>query len=509
MILPLSLPPPPQPTRTLLISPISITTSESTIRKNLEVFGDIRAVQMERIHTGTVTVHFYDIRHAVQALSEIQQQHMQQQFRLRKHFEGFRSFGCEDLAARGLVDGKVIWAEFVGVFAVSGGIPDGYNQGTVVVSGLDYGVGYDVVRDVFQAYGCVKEIRDNPLNKNQKFVEFYDIRDASKAVANMKGQKINRKPVFVEFNRPGGHKHNHKQNKFMPISPVRVQSPPCRKDRVGDYGGAREGKNVISPNGVLKKNIKNLYKQPQLPTKQWKGSRNTREKIDPRFSFKEDGIMSTFHDSRTTVMIKNIPNKYSQKLLLNMLDNHCIHCNEQIEASDDNEPLSAYDFLYLPIDFVNKCNVGYGFVNMTSPEATRRLYKAFHHQNWEVFNSKKICEVSYARLQGLEALKDHFKNSKFPRETEEYMPVTFTPPRDGQTLTDPMPVVGRNSTTTSIASPSTSSSSEKMQNLLQMTAVIFDFNDDVEIVSRFRSVYWNVFFCVLCMGMLHVVVATG
>lgn len=47
----------------------------------------------------------------------------------------------------------------------------------------------------------------------------------------------------------------------------------------------------------------------------------------------------------------------------------------------------------------NKCNVGYGFVNMTSPEATWRLYKAFHHQNWEVFNSRKICEVTYARVQ--------------------------------------------------------------------------------------------------------------
>ncbi|GKC52974.1 protein terminal ear1, partial [Tanacetum coccineum] len=326
---------------------------------------------------------------------------------------------------------------------------------------------------------CVKEIRDNPLNKNQKFVEFYDIRDASKAVANMKGQKINGKPVVVDFNRPVGHKYNHKQNKFMPISPVRVQSPPCRKDRVGDNGGAREGKNVISPNGGLKKNVKILYKQPHLPAKQWKGSRNTREKIDPRFSFKEDGILSTFRDSRTTVMIKNIPNKYSQKLLLNMLDNHCIHCNEQIEASDDNEPLSAYDFVYLPIDFVNKCNVGYGFVNMTSPEATRRLYKAFHHQNWEVFNSKKICEVSYARLQGLDALKDHFKNSKFPRETEEYMPVTFTPPRDGQTLTDPIPVVGRSSTTTSIiTSPSTSSSSEALVLSCHDTTISTSSDDD-------------------------------
>lgn len=40
----------------------------------------------------------------------------------------------------------------------------------------------------------------------------------------------------------------------------------------------------------------------------------------------------------------------SQKLLLNMLDNHCIHCNEQIAEGDDR-PLSSYDFVYLPIDF--------------------------------------------------------------------------------------------------------------------------------------------------------------
>jgi len=43
-------------------------------------------------------------------------------------------------------------------------------------------------------------------------------------------------------------------------------------------------------------------------------------------------------------------NYCSQKLLLNMLDNHCIHCNEQI-ANGDDQPLSSYDFLYLPIDF--------------------------------------------------------------------------------------------------------------------------------------------------------------
>ncbi|BBG93992.1 terminal EAR1-like 1 [Prunus dulcis] len=138
------------------------------------------------------------------------------------------------------------------------------------------------------------------------------------------------------------------------------------------------------------------------------------KKMDSKFLIKEEAMAeSSSADTRTTVMIKNIPNKYSQKLLLNMLDNHCIHCNEQIVANggvddgDDDEqqqqkqPFSSYDFVYLPIDFNNKCNVGYGFVNMTSPEATWRLYKAFHLQHWEVFNSRKICEVTYARVQVL------------------------------------------------------------------------------------------------------------
>ncbi|KAI3707205.1 hypothetical protein L6452_25522 [Arctium lappa] len=111
--------------------------------------------------------------------------------------------------------------------------------------------------------------------------------------------------------------------------------------------------------------------------------------------------------------------------------------------SHEDLPLSSYDFVYLPTDFKNKCNVGYGFVNMTSPEATWRLYKAFHYQSWEVLNSKKICEVSYARVQGVDALKEHFKNSRFPCEVKEYMPVVFEPPRDGLRLTEPTLIVGQ------------------------------------------------------------------
>ena len=46
----------------------------------------------------------------------------------------------------------------------------------------------------------------------------------------------------------------------------------------------------------------------------------------------------------------------------------------------------------------------------------------------------------------MEALKEHFRNSKFLCETKAYLPVVFSPPRDGRQLTDPLPIAGHNAT---------------------------------------------------------------
>lgn len=67
------------------------------------------------------------------------------------------------------------------------------------------------------------------------------------------------------------------------------------------------------------------------------------------YAMDADRILSGL-DRRTTLMIKNIPNKYTQKMLLATIDEF-FH--------------GTYDFFYLPIDFKNKCNVGYAFINMT------------------------------------------------------------------------------------------------------------------------------------------------
>lgn len=73
-------------------------------------------------------------------------------------------------------------------------------------------------------------------------------------------------------------------------------------------------------------------------------------------------------------------------------------------------------------------------------------YKPIPIQSSSHLNNSEIIIVVVIKcllLKGLEALKEHFKNSKFPCEGQEYMPVVFSPPRDGKTLTDPVPIVGR------------------------------------------------------------------
>lgn len=89
-------------------------------------------------------------------------------------------------------------------------------------------------------------------------------------------------------------------------------------------------------------------------------------------------------DSRTTIMLRNIPNKVDQVLL-----------KKYIDITNKN----TYDFLYLRIDFVNKCNVGYAFINFTHPKHIVTLANARAGTKWNEFNSDKICDMCYANMQ--------------------------------------------------------------------------------------------------------------
>ncbi|KAG2684855.1 hypothetical protein I3760_10G095100 [Carya illinoinensis] len=140
-------------------------------------------------------------------------------------------------------------------------------------------------------------------------------------------------------------------------------------------------------------------------------SRRVENQVDSKKQFQLDlDKIKSGEDARTTLMIKNIPNKYTSKMLL---------------AAIDENHRGTYDFLYLPIDFKNKCNVGYAFINMLSPSHIIPFYEAFNGKKWEKFNSEKVASLAYARIQGKAALVTHFQNSSLMNEDKRCRPILF------------------------------------------------------------------------------------
>jgi len=108
-------------------------------------------------------------------------------------------------------------------------------------------------------------------------------------------------------------------------------------------------------------------------------------------------------------MIKNIPNKYSQTMLLEALESY----------------RGQFDFFYLPIDFKNKCNVGYAFINFVLPIYIVPFFDEFDGRTWERFNSLKVCSITYARIQGKQGMIDHFRNSRLLIQDKVCRPLLF------------------------------------------------------------------------------------
>ncbi|EPS69037.1 hypothetical protein M569_05736 [Genlisea aurea] len=143
-------------------------------------------------------------------------------------------------------------------------------------------------------------------------------------------------------------------------------------------------------------------------------------------------------DEKTTIMIKNIPYDCPRKRLIRMLDSFCSVENEKKEEGGFR---CSYDFLYLPIDFSTRRSRGFAFVNFTSSVAVWKFVEAFHNKQWEEW-CKKLEIVSAKIQQGKEALVRHFSESMFECETDEYLPVVFTPARDGGGQSSDVTVIG-------------------------------------------------------------------
>eukprot|EP00262_Sarcandra_glabra_P005488 TRINITY_DN1713_c0_g1_i1.p1 TRINITY_DN1713_c0_g1~~TRINITY_DN1713_c0_g1_i1.p1 ORF type:complete len:1008 (-),score=222.38 TRINITY_DN1713_c0_g1_i1:548-3571(-) len=181
-----------------------------------------------------------------------------------------------------------------------------------------------------------------------------------------------------------------------------ISSPNVALHSPQQRGHMFPGRNPMVP-------MPNSFDAPNERVRSRRNEASSNQADKKQYELDIDRIMRG-EDSRTTLMIKNIPNKYTSKMLLAAIDEH---------------HRGTYDFIYLPIDFKNKCNVGYAFINMIDPRQIAPFYQAFNGQKWEKFNSEKVASLAYARIQGKAALIAHFQNSSLMNEDKRCRPILF------------------------------------------------------------------------------------
>ncbi|EYU28167.1 hypothetical protein ABFS82_13G088800 [Erythranthe guttata] len=520
------------PSRTLFVRNINSNVEDAELKTLFEQFGDIRTLYTACKHRGFVMISYYDIRAARSAMRSLQNKPLRRR-KLDIHF----SIPKENPSDKDI------------------------NQGTLVVFNLDPSVSNDDLRQIFGAYGEVKEIRETPHKRHHKFIEFYDVRAAESALKCLNRRDIAGKRIKLEPSRPGGARRSLLQNINHDLEQdernlhqvgSHGNSPsgnwpqfgsPMDRNSMHSFGKSPVFSSLSPPLGSSLPGLASVL-QPQdcsrLEHVFSNGYSNSREIFEQSHSFPEKMLLSQFtgsstqpfswgtqttrqnpfipfdnrvgyfhespkisfmshsfgnmgsrgalnsavvsrksmendspvfsvmssprespmflgnghfsgnfeglaefgrprrvestgvyidnkklfqidldkirsgEDTRTTLMIKNIPNKYTSKMLL---------------ATIDEYHRGTYDFLYLPIDFKNKCNVGYAFINMLSPSTIIPFYEAFNGRKWEKFNSEKVAYLAFARIQGKTALVSHFQNSSLMNEDKRCRPILFTSER--------------------------------------------------------------------------------
>ena len=120
----------------------------------------------------------------------------------------------------------------------------------------------------------------------------------------------------------------------------------------------------------------------------------------------------------TTLMIRNIPNRYTQTELM----------TELRESGFDNK----FDFFYLPMDHETHANFGYAFINFVDEQDVGPFTKKFNGLKLNRFTSNKIIQIVPAQLQGFQANLQHYcKKAVCTDDNIDYRPLFFV---DGKCL---------------------------------------------------------------------------
>jgi RNA recognition motif-containing protein len=126
------------------------------------------------------------------------------------------------------------------------------------------------------------------------------------------------------------------------------------------------------------------------------GAKSRSRSSPPRFA--------SYTAPNTTVMIRNIPTKFTQYTLL-----ACLECLFDV---------SCIDFFYAPTDFKSEKSLGYAFINFSTHENLMKFMDVFRNARLSP-QSSKVLSLSLAKIQGREKNFNLFKTSSV---------MTFAPP---------------------------------------------------------------------------------
>ncbi|CAE7871973.1 PLA2 [Symbiodinium microadriaticum] len=128
---------------------------------------------------------------------------------------------------------------------------------------------------------------------------------------------------------------------------------------------------------------------------------------------------------RMTVMLRNVPQEYSRRNVLDLLDRAGFH--------------GRYDFVYLPVDFTRGRSLGYALVGLVSHEDARQLLEQLQGCSFPGLDPSVRCEASWSQPhRGLSGHIERYRNSPVmhPSMPDEYKPVIFV---NGERVDFPAP----------------------------------------------------------------------
>jgi len=134
----------------------------------------------------------------------------------------------------------------------------------------------------------------------------------------------------------------------------------------------------------------------------------TREKLNSKDLTKFDIIPEHIldgRDKRATVMVRNVPKACSREDMIEVLDRFGLH--------------DRYSFFYMPFDKRRNIHCGFAFLNFRQPEDVLKLvegFKTFTAPSGATSTLPPV--VSYARIQGEDLLRSHFKLSAIMHDSD-------------------------------------------------------------------------------------------